>query len=787
MNTIVRNFMSVVRRFKLATVLNVLGLSVAFVAFMLIMMQVSYDNRFDSCQPEAERIFRFDLGNSTGQQAVIARPLARIFTESSPHIKAGCIVSCFMQDYFFSVKRNEERVNFMEKWWFASPEIMQVFDFKMLEGDDKALMEPNSCILPESLARKFFGNESAIGQQLIDQSGKAVTVKGVYHDFPRNSTLSNVVYVPLPEKQDYNDWGNFNYLFFVRLDDVSNKELIMENFKKNEEVNKALSNIWSGQDGLDYILTSLPELHFQNNIIFDTLPKANRQTLLVLSSIAIVILVIAGINFTNFSTSLAPMRLRSINTQKVLGSTNGMLRMALCAEAVGISLVAYLVSLYLLYVVKRTPIVSLIDAEVSFAGQLDVILLTGAIAVGVGLLAGLYPAFYMTSFQPAMVLKGNFGLSPTGKRTRNVLVGIQYVASFALIIGALFMYLQNHFMQSAPLGYDRDELIVSNLNQKINDDREALTNELMKSASVSGVTYSEFLLSSGDQYMGWGRNFRDESINYQCLPVDWNFLEVMGIQVSEGRGFRQEDDLKENGCYVFNETAKAQFDMKLGDKIGDDEIIGFMPDVKFASFRQAVSPMAFFLWGKYQRWSSSNKYYGQLYVKFKAGSDLRAGMEHVRQSLAKFDAEYPFNVRFFDEVLQQTYEQELKMGYLITLFSIVAILISIVGVFGLVVFESGYRRKEIAIRKVFGSTTGEILLMFNRGYLYILLICFALGAPVAWYGVSRWLENFAYRTPMYGWVLAVAFLVVALITVATVTFQSWRVANENPAENVKSE
>ena len=156
MNTIVRNFMSVVRRFKLATVLNVLGLSVAFVAFMLIMMQVSYDNRFDSCQPKAERIFRFDLGNSTGQQAVIARPLARIFTESSPHIKAGCIVSCFMQDYFFSVKRNEERVNFMEKWWFASPEIMQVFDFKMLEGDDKALMEPNSCILPESLARKFF-------------------------------------------------------------------------------------------------------------------------------------------------------------------------------------------------------------------------------------------------------------------------------------------------------------------------------------------------------------------------------------------------------------------------------------------------------------------------------------------------------------------------------------------------------------------------------------------------------------------------------------------------------
>lgn len=785
MNTIVRNFMSVVRRFKLATVLNVLGLSVAFVAFMLIMMQVSYDNRFDSCQPEAERIFRLDVEDDDGWQCIMPRPFARLFAESSPHIEAGCITSK-IRDAFFAVERDGERMKFMEPWWYVTPGIMQVFDFEMLEGDANALEEPNSCILSESLARKFFGEGPALNRQLLppDQNdGRTLTVKGVYRDFPRNSTLGNVVYVSISKQENYDEWRNSNYSLFVRLDNAANKDLVLENFK-NDEKAKALPNSWSSTNR-NFALNALSELHFLNNVDFDLLPKASRQTLLVLFSIAIVILVIAGINFTNFSTSLAPMRLRSINTQKVLGSTNGTLRAGLLVEAVGISVVAYLVSLYLLYVVKRTPIAALIDAEISFAGQADLILLTGAIAVGLGLLAGLYPAYYMTSFQPAMALKGNAGLSPSGKRMRNVLVGIQYVASFALIIGALFMYLQNQYMQNAPLGYDRDELIVSSLNAKINEDRDALTNELERFAGVTGVTYSEHLLSSGDNYMNWGRTYHDAPISYWCLPVDWNFLDVMGIPVSEGRGFRQEDDLKDKGCYVFNETAKAQYDMLLGDKLGGDEIIGFMPDVKFASFRQAVSPMAFYVWGK-SRWGM-DKYYGQLYVKFKAGSDLRAGMEHVRQSLAKFDAEYPFNVRFFDEVLQQTYEQELKMGYLITLFSIVAILISIVGVFGLVVFESGYRRKEIAIRKVFGSTTGEILLMFNRGYLYILLICFALGAPVAWYGVSRWLENFAYRTPMYGWVLAVAFLVVALITVATVTFQSWRVANENPAENVKAE
>ncbi|MEG1544297.1 MAG: FtsX-like permease family protein, partial [Tannerellaceae bacterium] len=204
------------------------------------------------------------------------------------------------------------------------------------------------------------------------------------------------------------------------------------------------------------------------------------------------------------------------------------------------------------------------------------------------------------------------------------------------------------------------------------------------------------------------------------------------------------------------------------------------------SFRTEVSPMAFFVWGK-QRWGGGEVYFNQAYVRVKAGSDMRAALEHVRTSLAKFDSEFPFDVRFYDAVLQQTYEKELKITSLITLFSLVAIFISIVGVFGLVVFESEYRRKEISLRKVMGATTGEILLMFNRTYLIILALCFVLGAPMAYFSVDKWLENFAYRTPMYAWVFVVAFALVALITLLTVTFQNWHVANENPVKNIKSE
>lgn len=791
MKTILRNFFSVLRRFKAASVLNVLGLSIAFVAFMLIMMQVNYDYTFDCSHRNADAIFRVDIVHgSKGSQAIICRPFARAFTESSPHIKGGCLLNAWVGSPFFYVEQNGQRTGYRENAWEVTPGLLDVIHFDMLEGTAQALDEPGSVILPESMAKKIFGNETAVGKQLIAPNVEmnAQIIKGVYKDFPRNSALQNVIYVAMNPKENYDNWGNWNYFFLVRLDDPANKENVLDNFKSNFNAKEVFSNEfeWGGEESFDLRLTSLPDVHFLNNVDFDSMPKASRQTLLVLFSIAFVIIIIAGINFTNFSTALTPMRIKSINTQKVLGSSDRMLRGSLLVEAVGVSTFAYLLSLLFLYVIPKTPVASLVDADISFGAQPMIIAGTAVIAVIVGVLAGLYPSYYVTSFPPALVLKGSFGLSLAGRRMRSVLVGIQFVASFILIIGSLFMYLQNRYMQNAPLGYDKEEMIIVHLNNKINKDRDAFTNQLKSFSGVEDVTYSQFLLSSQDQYMGWGRDYNGKNINFQCLPVSSSFLKVMGIEVKEGRDFRPEDDQKETGCYIFNEKAKAQLELKLNEQIDGDEIIGFIPDIKFASFRQEVTPMAFYLWGKYQ-WGQEGNYYNAAYVKFKAGSDLRAGMEHVRESLKKFDSEYPFVIRFYDEVLQHTYEKELKIGSLITLFSLVAIFISIVGVFGLVVFESEYKRKEIAVRKVLGSTTGEVLYMFNVSYFWILLICFVLGAPVAWYGVHRWLENFAYRTPMYWWVLPLAFLAIGMITFLTVTYQNWHVANENPVKNIKSE
>lgn len=274
----------------------------------------------------------------------------------------------------------------------------------MLEGSERSLDEPNSVVLPESMARKIFGDESAVGKQLISANPMedAKIVKGVYKDFPRNSALKNVMYTSMSPKENYDNWGNWNYFFFVRLGEGMDKAEVLDNFKRNFNAKEAFGNEfeWGEENSLDLRLTSLPDVHFLSNVDFDSMPKASRQTLLVLFSIAFVILIIAGINFTNFSTALTPMRIKSINTQKVLGSSDRTLRGSLLVEAVCVSLFAYLLSLLFLYIIPKTPVVSLVDADISFGAQPMIIAGTAVIAADRGsagrplsfLLCHLFPA-----------------------------------------------------------------------------------------------------------------------------------------------------------------------------------------------------------------------------------------------------------------------------------------------------------------------------------------------------------------------------------------------------------
>ena len=778
MKTIVRNFLSVLRRFKMATVLNVLGLSVAFAAFMIIMMQLDYDWNFARMHTDSDRIYRLEIVSDKGGQAVLSRPLAETFIKSSPHILAGSVCGFWGKNVFYTDAEGEKNI-FEEELVIARPGFTDVFEFSMLYGTEKALEDPEKVLISESMSKKMFGEEQpAIGKTIYSDT-TAFTVGGVYRDFPENTLLKNAIYKPISMETDLNEWRNFGYQCFVRVDSPENSAFLIENFKTNFD-NSLLEDGYQWVVDMDYRLIALTDIHFTNDVTYDgSMPKSNRQTLFVLLAIAIVIIIIAAINFTNFSTALAPIRLKSINTQKILGGNERSIRFSLVLEAISISFVSYLIALFLVFIMQYTSIRGLLSADPSLLSHPAIILTAMLLSLVTGGLAGVYPAWYITSFSPAIVLKGSYALSPKGKQLRSALIGMQYFASFILIIGALFMYLQNKYMKTSNLGYNKDRLIVTDINTTIEKNTKTFADQIKMLAEVEDISFAHTLISSQDQYWGLTRPYLDEKIYYECLVVDPSLTGLLDIHIVDGRDFREEDKLIKGGTLIFNERARDQYQLKLGDKILDSEIIGFMSDIKFASFRTEVVPMAF--------WVGGHREPEYAYIKMKNGVDVQKAKNHIYGVLNSFDKGYPFNLRLFDNIFDDTYADENRMGSLVLLFSLIAIFISIVGVFGLVIFESEYRKKEIGIRKVLGSTVHEIVILFNRSYIRILSICFILAIPLSYYMITKWLENFAYRTPIYWWVFMVAFVLVTIITSLTVTFQNWRTANANPVDSIKTE
>ena len=784
MKTIIRNLLGVVRRFKMATLLNVMGLSIAFAAFIILMIQLQYDWGFDRFQKNAERIYRVGLYTPDwGNQVVVSPPFAEAFVQSSPHIETGALLSSWGSQLALKRGNDTNETSFWCPVNAITPEYASVFDFQMLEGKIESLDNPGYVLIAQSQAEKFFGDEPAVGKQLTADKLSFV-VGGVYKDFPQNSVIQNAVYRRIGEKENQDNWNANGYQLYVLLDDPGKKDQIIADFKNH------FNHEYYDWKTKDVRLTQLTDIYYEADARFDSQKdKGNKTMVFVLFTIAVLIVVIAGINFTNFSNALVPMRIRSINTQKVLGGSDNTLRCAMLVEAVAICLFSFILSLFIVKGMANTWLADMISGELSLKANIPLLIGAGVLAALTGLLAGAYPAWHITSFSPALVLKGSFGLSPSGKRMRSLLVSFQYVISFALIIAALFIYLQNHYMLASSLGFDKEHVAIVELNGQLIKNIEAVENQLEQEVSVQDVSFAADLLSASDEYTDFGRGYRENNVQFKVFVVSPDFLRLMNIPVISGRDFLQEDSKSVGGVYLFNEAARLQYDLVAGEYITGNEwyeappalIAGFIDDIKYASFRTEVAPMAFYV-------SPAAGYRPRYaYIKIKAGADIRDAVASIRKALTSIDKNFPAEIRFYDTILNNLYKRELSIGWLISLCSLIAVFISVVGVLGLVIFESEYRKKEIGLRKVHGATTSQILLMFNKVYVRILIVCFVLAIPVAYYGVNRWMVYFAYKIPMYWWVYAVAFVVVSVITFLTVTFQNWKTANENPVESIKTE
>lgn len=785
MKTLIRNFSHTFRRFFTASILNLIGLSIAFTSFFVIMTQVDYDYNFNKGYKDYEKIFRIEIkpNAESDWQLWMSRPLCELVQNCSPHIESICIINAFQSKVDYEVNGNI----FNETTCYGFGNFLETFQPEMISGSTDALNQPKTVLISESTAKRFFGTTDAVGQSIFkdkQSNNNEWTIGGVYKDFPENSQIGNWVMAPNNPDENQNRWNNWKYICYLRL---NNPTAASKTEKLIQETLEKYSSKFVSDNNNEYStklhLSPLTDVHFST---IANKSASSRTTVHLLICISFLIVVIATINFMNFSLAETPMRIKSINTQKVLGATTRSLRFSLIAESVLISTIAFMLSLIEVLLLKDSGLKDLVSAGLQPLEHPILLTITFCLSLLMGFLAGIYPSYYVTSFAPALALKGSFGLSPKGRTLRTALVCIQFFVAYMLIIGVGIMYLQSRYIRTSDYGYDKDVIITGNMTTETQAQNDAVVNDLSRIPGVKGVAFSMFILSSADNYMNWAMDDNNTVVRFDVMPVDYHFLDVMGIHITEGRNFKPGD----GDVYIFNEATRKKYPwLKVGQTAPDDHlIVGFCENIKYSSFRNDdnTQPMAFFIYGKnFER--IGHQWQQTINIRVSAGVDKVEVIRSLQKTMEKFTPGHDFNFRFMDEVLDANYRNELRFTKQILLFSLIAIAISLTGVFGLTMFESEYRKKEIGIRKIMGSSTTQILYMFSRRYILILAGCFIVAAPFGWWIGQHWLQGFAEKTPVTPWIFILSFLLVTLITMITITVQSWKNANENPANSIKTE
>lgn len=794
MKTILRNLFYTLKRFRTASVLNLLGLSAAFAAFVLLMMKVSYERNFDTCYPHADRLVMLNLSEAKGSNHVSILPRGPIdyLIQQVPGIEYGTIYSpAWSKQAFYTDPKNPQY--FYEEPWAVYPDFGKIIGLKFVEGSDQEMNQPESVIISESYARKLFPKGNALGSYLYAdtpdwRSPEATKFRicGIFEDLPENCQFKNDLFVPMGKLQE-NDWGSQNfYAFFLLKPGVS-----------VEEVNQQITatgvdaRLFTEEPSTQKLYVfPIQKLYYDmySPYYFKT---GSRSTMTLLVSIGFLIILIACINLINFSTALAPMRMRSINTQKVLGSTNGELRRALTLESVVIVLVSWLLSLCIVAALIHLNVLSFMGFTPSLLVYWKYVVYTGLIALLTGIVAGLYPAWYMTSFPPALVLKGNYALSGKGQRLRTILIGFQYIVSFALITTAAFIFLQNRFMRNHELGIDKDQILVASLPQQPfhSSPYRKFDSQLKSFAEIDDIAYAKWELGASEGYTQYAFTYKGTQYGHLYIDVTPNFCRVMGMHILSGSDFLPSDSIYTSQLnFIATQDLQQESGIPAGETLdffpwGMKALLkGYVNNVQFTSLKMNPVPYVFCPNGAY-----SNQVLPFAYVRVKAGSDMDTALKHIRKTISNCFTGYPTEVKFYDQIYGQLYQKETDQQKIITWFSLLAILISLVGVFGLIIFEAEHRQKEIGVRKVYGASIQQILWMFGRSYLILSVVCSLIASPIAWYAVSEWLKQFNERIPISPWVFLCTCLLISAITLVTITIQNYRTATSNPIDCLKSE
>ena len=797
--------MRIIKQSKTTTVssiLNILGLTAAFAALYIILVQVHHDLSYNKALMDNDRIYCLTMPDwSSGGDAYmtyVCRPMSEAIIEDVPSVEVGGCAAINGGD-IVSARSREGESSIELRITSFSRSAVDVFGFELVAGSWDNWTGNNNVVMSESAAKRM-GLQVGDHFQYGYWNWTDVTVVAIYKDMPVNSDLSSFDFVLNVGDVGMDDWSQWGWNYFIKLKagtdpkdfEAAAKAVAIDHWVKTQGINLAAANekekeefdkSWSPH------LVKLTDTYFADNVGHPG-KSGNRTTTITLLVIAIFVMVIAFINYINFFLALVPLRLRNLNTRKILGSSRFQLVMSSVGESVLMVVIALALAVGVVTLFRQSTLAALIDTPLDFGQNWGVVLLTVGLALFISVAASLYPALFATSFNPAFALKGSLGTTQKGKTFRIGLIGLQFTVSIVLIICSIFVHEQHRFMMNHDMGFNKEYLLQSHLTWELASNRNTVESQLKTDPAIKDIAwgYGPFVV---DSRMTWNRQFKGQQVHWQVYPVSWNFLRFMGIDIVEGRDFTPADEQSENGVYIINQTAQKMYGITTEDQIqghsgNPAEIVGICKDFNFSALRNEIGPFAFYIFGK-EPWSPCCR----LFVRTEAGVDTSAVIARTLKNLNDLDPTlgdgFSVWVKPFEKSIENQYKKEQNLSKLVTLFTVLAIVISLMGVFGLVMFETEHRRKEIGIRRVHGATVQQILAMFNSRFVKIVLVCFVIAVPVSIVIMRRYLEGFAYQVPLYIWVFAIALMAVLAVTIAVVTLRSLRAATVNPVKSLRSE
>ncbi|HEY9002582.1 MAG TPA: ABC transporter permease [Mucilaginibacter sp.] len=781
------------------TAINVLGLSIGLATCLLIVFYVVDELNYDKFNTKADRVYRITesarLNTHEGTWASSAEPFIEVmkgFPQVEKFTRIIPIEALFYSPKQYFVSKGNEKIQ-ENNIAYTESSLFDVFTLPMAAGDAKNVLDaPHTAVITESTAQKYFGKTDVVGQVLRINDTNLYHITGVIKDIPTQSHFHYdffLSYSSIPESHQHG-WGYEGVHSYLLLKPGTDVQSLASQMTKVYIKNSYDPSVWT--KGGNYVrvdLTNLRDIHLRSTAENELEKGGSMEYVYIFSCIGAFILLIACVNFMNLSTARSSNRAKEVGVRKVLGSVRKNLVAQFLIESTLVSLISTIIAIILAIVLL--PLFNQVAAkQLSFTFQSLIWLVPSlaAIVLIVGFLAGMYPALYLSGFRPIEVLKGKLSAGFKSSFLRSSLVVFQFGISIVLIISTLVIYNQLNYIHNKKLGFDRSEVLIIKNTNSLDKKAATLTQELKELTGVVSTTMSTYVPTGHD------RNITGlfpqlpiqlkQDVLSEFWPVDENYLNTMGIKLIAGRNFSKQM-ATDTAAMIVNEAFVAKFGFKdpLGKTVYRDSygiqpyhIVGVMKNFHFSSLRDEIKPCALV-------YSAD---YGAISIKMKT-ANLAGLMTQIENKWKQFAPNQQFVYSFMDADFDATYRNEQRLGTLFISFSTLAILIACLGLFGLAAYAAEQRTKEIGIRKVLGASVSGIVRLISIDFIRLVFISILIASPLAWYFMNKWLQDFAYRTELHWWILAVAGVVAIIIAFATISYQSIKAALTNPVKSLRSE